>query len=103
MRLVAAAIGLSIALTGCSIFSARPPDPHREAGSVPVCNPGKGPVGLDATVAVMLGIGAIAAFAADERGLGLGFGVFSAGYGGSAVHGSRSARRCREALAAYEL
>src|SRR5687768_11583729 len=103
MRLVAAAIGVSIALTGCSLFTARPPDRNREEGSVPVCNPGKGSVGLDATMAVLLGLGAIAGFAADEPGIGVGFGLAAAGYGGSAAHGSRSARRCREALAEYEI
>jgi hypothetical protein len=102
MRIVAAAIGLSIALSGCSLFSARSPDPRRARGEMPVCNPGRGAAGLDGTMAALLGVAALAGFAAEEADVGVGFGLTSLAYAGSSYHGFKSARRCREALALHQ-
>jgi len=101
MRIVAA-LALAATLTGCSFFSARGPDPRRAPDEVPRCNPGRGSVGLDGTMAVLFGLGALVAVAENEDDVAAGVGLVSLAYAGAAYYGARSAKRCRDALAEYE-
>jgi hypothetical protein len=99
MRVVATAIGLSIALSGCSLLSARAPAPNRAAGEPTSCNPGKGAAGLDGTMAAGLGVASLVALGNDEGTTGLITGLLAVAYGFSAGHGVKSADACRRAMA----
>lgn len=104
MRLLAIvvvpALVLAVPSAGCAALGAKAPDPNRSDWEKPVCNTGRGAVGVDATLAVALGVGGIAV--ADESSTGSALLFLIAGaYTISAISANGSANRCRIAQEEY--
>ncbi|MEZ4400062.1 MAG: hypothetical protein R3B06_08590 [Kofleriaceae bacterium] len=100
MRTVAMILAVTVAGSGCSLAAARGPGPVR-ADRRPDCNSGKGAVFADGLAASVLGVLALAA-AGESAGTAAVAGLSSVVFVTSAVTGSRSADRCRAAIAQYD-
>ncbi len=96
MRTVVLVLLCAVGTSGCAVAAAKGPGPGPvRIDRKPDCNDGKGAVVLDGIGATVLGVGALAAFSADEGGVGAALGLATVGLIASAVAGSRSADRCR--------
>lgn len=82
-------------------MAAKAPATDRPINEIPQCNTGKGAVGVDTVIAVLLGVTAIAV-AAEEPGPGVLVGLTAGAYGVSAAVGNTSANKCRKALDDYD-
>ena len=103
MRTVVLVLLCAVGTSGCAVAAAKGPGPGPvRADRKPDCNDGKGAVVLDGLGATVLGVSALAAFAAEEGGVGAALGLASVGLIASAVSGSRSADRCRLAEQQWE-
>jgi hypothetical protein len=101
MRSIAIIIALAVGASGCAIIAAKSPGPVT-ANARPDCNSSKGAVVADGLAAATLGIVALALATNDESGPGAGIGLLAAVYTGSAISGSGSADRCRQANDEYD-
>ena len=96
MRTVVLVLLCAVGTSGCAVAAAKGPGPGPvRIDRKPDCNDGKGAVVLDGIGATVLGVSALAAFSADEGGVGAALGLATVGLIASAVAGSRSADRCR--------
>ncbi len=103
MRAAALALvsAIAVASSGCAAMAAKAPATDRPVNEIPQCNTGKGAVGVDTVIAVLLGVGAIAV-ASEEPGPGVVLGLTAGAYGVSAAVGNTSANKCRKALEDYD-